>query len=297
LYQLVFSHITYHHSYRLSLFGFPGNPLSRPNLGLLDQRLAIEWVRDNIAQFGGDPSRITLFGESAGGGSIDLYSYARTADPIAQAFILMSGTATGFGLPTNATANGNWFVATAAVGCGGAQDDHEKVYECMLSKSGKDIALHIPDNTVADSTGGLPFGPVVDEELVFSNYTGRKPVAAPVLVGNTNDEAGLFRILAPQTPEEAWPVVNDNTFNCPAALRASESVLHGNPTWRYRYFGVFPNLVLTNKPESGAWHSSEVSSLSISVTGNGLNHWGFSYLCSSTTPLQPFSLTRRRKKP
>lgn len=246
-------------SYRLSIFGFPGNPLSRPNLGLLDQRLAIEWVRDNIAQFGGDPGRITLFGQSAGGASVDLYSYIWTADPIAQAFIPMSGTATGFGLPTNRTANANWFNATAATGCGGADDDHQQVYACMLSKSAQEIASNIPANTVADSGGGLPFGPVIDEELVFSNYTDRVPIAAPVLVGNTNNETGLFRIMAPQVPEVVWRVVNNRAFTCPAALRAAESVRYGNPTWRYRYFGVFPNLILSTEPESGAWHASEAS--------------------------------------
>lgn len=59
-------------NYRLGIFGFPGSPASDTNLGLLDQRLALEWTRDNIARFGGDPSRITLFGQSAGGASVDL---------------------------------------------------------------------------------------------------------------------------------------------------------------------------------------------------------------------------------
>jgi carboxylesterase type B len=57
-------------SYRLNVFGFPGAPgLEDYNLGLLDQRLAVEWLRDNIEKFGGDPKRMTLFGESAGGNS------------------------------------------------------------------------------------------------------------------------------------------------------------------------------------------------------------------------------------
>jgi len=48
-------------SYRLNVFGFPGAPgLPDQNLGLLDQRLGTEWLRDNIAKFGGDPKRFIL---------------------------------------------------------------------------------------------------------------------------------------------------------------------------------------------------------------------------------------------
>ena len=63
-------------NYRLGIFGFSGAPGLTQNVGLLDQRLAVEWVRDNIAGFGGDPNRITIFGHSAGGASTDYYNYA-----------------------------------------------------------------------------------------------------------------------------------------------------------------------------------------------------------------------------
>jgi cholinesterase len=79
-------------SYRLNIFGFPNAKfLPHQNLGLLDQRMALEWIRDNIGVFGGDAARITLFGSSAGASSIDMHRYAWAEDPIAAGFILQSG--------------------------------------------------------------------------------------------------------------------------------------------------------------------------------------------------------------
>jgi para-nitrobenzyl esterase len=58
-------------TYRLGIFGFLGDSYGRPaNLGLLDQIEALRWVQRNISAFGGDPSRVTAFGESAGGDAV-----------------------------------------------------------------------------------------------------------------------------------------------------------------------------------------------------------------------------------
>ncbi|KAH8900887.1 alpha/beta-hydrolase [Thozetella sp. PMI_491] len=251
-------------NYRLSIFGFPGNPIGTANLGLLDQRLALEWVRDNIASFGGDPARITLVGQSAGAISIDYYTYAFVDDPIAQAYIPMSGAATGFKQLSQSSASDAWYSATNSLGCGRGDGNSankttpEKVLECMMSKSSKELASITPSAGSSGSRTGLSFGPTVDDKTVFANYTDRTPAKGPLLIGNTDFEAGFFRLLAPSLPEKLWPIFNQVTFVCPAGFRAAVSVLNGNPTWRYRWFGVFPNLILSTTPPSGAWHASDV---------------------------------------
>jgi para-nitrobenzyl esterase len=57
-------------SYRLGFDGFGWLPDAPPNRGILDWLLALEWVHDNIGQFGGDPARVTIAGQSAGGGAV-----------------------------------------------------------------------------------------------------------------------------------------------------------------------------------------------------------------------------------
>lgn len=247
-------------NYRLNIFGFPGNPASELNLGILDQRMALEWVRDNIAQFGGDPNRIVTFGQSAGAASIDLHSYAYADDPIASGFILQSGTAWGFGLQTASAANELWYTAAGAVGCMSGVPNPDKVSSCMMKVPPKVLIRKLPPVPYG-YTPGLPFGPVIDGKLVFGNYQDRTPAARPMLIGNTDDESGLSKRLTPWwsgVPSWFWWVQNVYVFTCPAGQRAAVNMANGYPTWRYRWFGAFPNTLLPWIPYNGSWHGSEV---------------------------------------
>jgi cholinesterase len=277
----------------VNIFGFPGIKTEgvAQNAGLYDQRLAIEWVcyiskpanfalqlqirttaklveqvRDNIRKFGGDPERITIFGQSAGGGSVDYYSYAWTRDPIVHAFIPQSGTVTSFSDPAPANNNGAWYNASSALGCGGPGTPLEQSVACVRSRPAQEI-LNVTKiaNPLAAVLGN--FGPTVDEKTVFSDYDARGArgefIRRPYLTGNNNYEAGLFKILGIQSNISAqeWCIFNAAVFTCPAAKAAAYRARHGVTTFRYRYYGDFPNLELTDKPPlgpSGAWHGSEI---------------------------------------
>ncbi|KAI0288309.1 Carboxylesterase, partial [Russula brevipes] len=83
-------------NYRTNVFGFPTAsdlPTSGNNLGFLDQELALAWVQDNIAGFGGDKSKVTLMGQSAGAESVSLAITRRnsTVVPPFRAGIMLSG--------------------------------------------------------------------------------------------------------------------------------------------------------------------------------------------------------------
>lgn len=99
-------------NYRLGIFGFAASSALKAadslNVGLLDQRLALEWIRENIAAFGGDPDRVTIFGESDGatGVGLQITAYGGTGVPPFQRAIMQSGGPTAdSGTTSNISAN------------------------------------------------------------------------------------------------------------------------------------------------------------------------------------------------
>jgi cholinesterase len=165
-------------SYRLHALGFPGVGLPEKNLGLLDQRLAVEWLKDNIEKFGGDSKRMILHGQSAGGASVDYYSYAWTADPIISGFILQSGSAairmpapTGAGNAT-ITAASQWSSLSEKLGCGAVTAaEVGKTLSCMRSKPIKDVMEATAPSKGAQVMGS--WGPKIDNKIVFEDLAER----------------------------------------------------------------------------------------------------------------------------
>lgn len=255
------------------MFGFPGSPATRQNLGLLDIRAAIEWTSKNIASFGGDPTRIVIFGQSAGAVAADMLIYAFPENPIATGLILQSGSAAIFkqlGEMDTQGAAALWSRTAAQLGCTG--DDDTAVLTCMRSKPASNLlSAQFPSagGSMAPMTPAGGFLPTIDNITVFGDYPTRTDFSrVPILIGNNNNEGGITQALLTANTGVNTAMTGaqgaagvDAIFTCPSSQRANISISNGVPTWRYRWFGSFPNTQLLNNVDSGAWHGSELGVL------------------------------------
>jgi len=175
-------------NYRISVLGFPGVGLPERNLGLLDQRAAIEWLRDNVEQFGGDPKRITIFGQSAGGYSVDAYSYAYTEDPIVAGLIPQSGTVSATPVPVDVDENGNtetavktWSDLSVALNCGEVTAaDVTNTLACMKGKP-LEAVMNATDPRGAQSAARA-WRPSYDNKTFFDDIAERRDRGAFIQV-------------------------------------------------------------------------------------------------------------------
>lgn len=174
-------------NYRLGLFGtfshhaLRDDGLTDVNFGLLDQIAALQWVRDNIAAFGGDPSNVTLFGESAGGVSVSYLMASKAARGLFHRAIVQSG---GLAVPLNDRQQGD------AIGRRIAED------------------LNLPDATAADlralpaealrdaAYSAADIMPQRDGHIIDRNLTDAFEAGdagdMPLLIGWNTAEAGFF---------------------------------------------------------------------------------------------------------
>ncbi|CAH0383767.1 unnamed protein product [Bemisia tabaci] len=126
--QVVFASITY----RLNVFGFAttGDGVIPANLGIKDQIMALKWIQENIETFGGDPNRVTVFGDSAGGSSVHLLLLSPLTKGLIHGGISSSGTAVcpWAMIPRELAIANTKKVATS---CGCPSEPSEALLECL----------------------------------------------------------------------------------------------------------------------------------------------------------------------
>jgi carboxylesterase type B len=196
-------------NYRLGGFGFlPGKEVSKDgssNLGLKDQRLALEWVQENIAAFGGDPEKVVLWGESAGAISILQHTIMNGGDisynggQLFRGAIMNSGSTTPTVSVDHPKAQAIYDSVTLAAHCNGTEDSlaclrvlpFEQLSDAFASVpsffSYTSIDLsYLPRPDPAD--GFLPVSP----ELAIQSGNYAK---VPIIVGDQQDEGTLFSLV------------------------------------------------------------------------------------------------------
>ena len=156
-------------NYRLGLFGFLSteDSIYPGNYGLWDQLEAIKWTRNYIGSFGGDPRKITIFGESAGAYSVGLLSILPRSKGLFQRVICESGV----GLSPHAITHGmrdRSIKAMHIMGCLNGSNITNKIIQCMENANGNMVLT--ASNKVDKSRDPLDFyityGPVIDGDLI-----------------------------------------------------------------------------------------------------------------------------------
>jgi para-nitrobenzyl esterase len=296
-------------NYRLGVFGFLAHPglEDSGNFGLQDQQAALRWVQRNVTQFGGDPSQVTLFGESAGGVSTCAHLAAPGSAGLFQRAIIQSGpcaltTQWPYGEDGNwvsrprATAEQAGQKLAATLGC--------DTIACLRTKS-------VPDLLTA-SNGGNGYGPVYGgggvlpispEQALATGHFNK----VPVIQGTTRDEHQTFQaaiegFMGRATSKDDYDndltaffgadkaakikahyplndvpgavmssIWTDYSWSC-TALRTDKMLSRRTPTYAYEFADEkapwFADAANPSFP-TGAYHASELQYLFPGVYGSG----------------------------
>ena len=279
-------------NYRLGVFGF----LSHPELtaesahhasgdyGLLDQVAALEWVRKNIAAFGGDPDNVTIFGESAGSFSVS----ALMASPLAQ------------GLFQRAIGeSGAFFSATLPAKPLALAEEADQKFADSLGVHSLEALRALPAGALLDAVakpGMIRFWPTIDgyflPDYVGSIFAGGRQSKVPLLAGWNADEGdfhAIFAGAAPTAPNfisrahvlfgeqdqtflKLYPAATDEQAKRSARDLAGDQFI-GFGTWRwieaqaatgnsrvfrYEFDDAPPSPKDSTAPSRGAYHSAEI---------------------------------------
>ena len=283
-------------NYRLGRFGFFAHPALTAaaegplaNYGFLDQIAALQWVRRNIAVFGGDPDQVTVMGESAGGGSVLNLMTSPMAEGLVDRAIVMSGGGRmgDGGLPLSAPPGqpsaeqiGVAFARTVGIEGSGAE-----ALAALRALPAEAVRGDLNLSTLIRPPSGPPThsGPVVDGSIVVAPadriLRAGRAARVPVMVGTTGADIGfafartkdqLFagfgaqadaarRLYDPEGTAELGRLIAsvgaDRSMHEPARFIDRETVRHGQPAWLYRFTYVAESMRPT---WAAAPHATEI---------------------------------------
>ncbi|MEG8054203.1 carboxylesterase family protein [Sphingomonas aerolata] len=284
-------------NYRLGRFGFFAHPaLSAANEGplgnyaLLDQIAALQWVRANIAKFGGDPAQVTLMGESAGGASVlNLMASPMAKGLFARAIVMSGGGRTLIGgVPLRGEEGGRPSAETIGVNFATTQgirgQSAAETLAALRALPAEQVRGEL--NLAYRGPVDVPTyagGPIVDGRVVVGTTDGAMrrgtAMAVPMMVGTTDADIagfgetsneGLFASFGAQadaaraaydpagTQELAAigpEVGRDRLMHEPARLVAQETQRAGQPAYLYRFGYVAQSM---RKDWSGAPHATDI---------------------------------------
>jgi para-nitrobenzyl esterase len=278
--------------YRLGALGFLSHPaLSREqggrsgNYGLMDQQAALDWVRRNIARFGGDPARVTIAGESAGAMDVGLHLLSPGSRGLFRQAIAESGTA-GFGTaPRSLRANETLGTAIGhAVGspatATAAQLRRLPVAAILRAEGGVDVPglddksfiwlQAIVDGRVLPDTPArlLANGRINPAPLVIGVNArelplhGGLPAAAATIRREFGDRAdralrlyglqpGGVPVSDPRLGDVSMQLATDLTFRCPAIAVSNAVSARGSTVWQYQFDYAPPGGTVSHASELG----------------------------------------------
>jgi carboxylesterase type B len=184
-------------NYRLGALGFlAGIHGLEGNYGIKDQQLALQWVQHNIANFGGDPDQVTLFGESAGAMSVGLHTLSiPSSEALFRAAIMQSNP---FGIPykTVDEATPEATILETELGCSGKDIDCLRAVsaDAIVQEQG-DAAIQMVSLLGLHLAGFLVWSPVIDGTFLTEDPTTAAAAGelnVPTVLGTTHDEGVLF---------------------------------------------------------------------------------------------------------
>lgn len=248
-------------NYRLAALGFLYAPgLSPSNLGLMDQLAALDWVREHIAAFGGDPDQVTLMGQSAGAHSIALMlTHPEKVVPVQRAILMSAPLGVPALAPEIAERVGEVFMRALKVQAGDTEA-LSKLQQAPLADilAAQVAAMRFYTEQLMEPGSVTPaFFPIGDGQFAPTHTTFELALAAAagkidVLVGTTRDEETAF------VPYDSTGKVEDagkltvSVFAQPTKSWAAQAVKAGRSVYLYRFDWASPHTRL------GATHCIEL---------------------------------------